>query len=100
MASEAYRDYGIIVLWWDESEGGDTAEFTLPFIVISKDAHENVGGKPFASTIEYSHSSFLRTMQQIFDVDPDDGFPWLGEAAIAQDLAALFKHGTVKEHLQ
>jgi len=39
-------------------------------------------------------------MQEIFDVDPDDGFPWLGEAAIAQDLTALFKPGTLKKHLQ
>jgi phosphatidylinositol-3-phosphatase len=97
MASEAYRDHGIIVLWWDESEGGDTADFTLPFIVISKDVQEN-GGKPFASAIGYSHSSFLRTMQELFDVDPDGGFPWLGDAAAAQDLAALFKHGTLKQH--
>jgi hypothetical protein len=96
MASDAYRDHGIIVLWWDESEGGDTSDFTLPFIVISKDAQENVGGKPFASSVEYSHSSFLRTLQEIFDVDPGDGFPWLGGASIAHDLSALFKHGTLK----
>ena len=96
MASKAYKDHGIIVLWWDESEGGDTAVFTLPFIVISKDVHENVGGTPFASSVEYSHSSFLRTMQEIFDVDPDDGFPWLGGAVNAHDLSALFKPGTLK----
>jgi len=83
-------------LWWDESEGGDTSASTLPFIVISKDAQESAGGKPFASSVEYSHSSFLRTMQVIFDVDPDDGFPWLGEAVIAHDLSALFKPGTLK----
>jgi hypothetical protein len=23
MASDAYQDHGLIVLWWDESEGGD-----------------------------------------------------------------------------
>jgi phosphatidylinositol-3-phosphatase len=95
MASKAYKDHGIIVLWWDESEGGDTSAFTLPFIVISNDVHENVGGKPFASGAEYSHSSFLRTMQVLFDVDPDDGFPWLGGAVIAHDLSALFKPGTL-----
>ena len=96
MASDAYKDHGIIVLWWDETEGGDTAAFRLPFIVISKDAHENVGGKPFASSVEYSHSSFLRTMQEIFHVDPDAGLPWLGGAAIANDLAALFKPGAIE----
>jgi hypothetical protein len=96
MASDAYQDHGIIVLWWDESEGGDSSQFKLPFLIISKDAHDNVGGKPFASDIEYSHSSFLRTMQEFFNVDPDHGFPWLGQAAAASDLAALFKPGTIK----
>ncbi len=96
MASPAYQRHGIIVLWWDESEGGDTADFTLPFIVISKDVHENVGGKPFASAVEYSHSSTLRSLQKIFDVDPDDGYPWLGAAATANDLSALFKHGVIR----
>ena len=70
--------------------------FTLPFIVISRDAHENVAGLPFASHVEYSHSSTLRTMQEIFDVDPSAGYPWLGAAATASDLSALFKPGTVK----
>jgi len=96
MASNAYQDHGIIVLWWDESEGGDTPDFNLPFIVISPDAHDNVHGVPFASSVEYSHSSTLRTLQQIFDVDPDDGYPWLGGAATATDLSALFKPGTIK----
>jgi hypothetical protein len=49
MASDAYKDHGVIVLWWDESEGGDTPAFTLPFIIISRDAHENVKGLPLAS---------------------------------------------------
>lgn len=63
-------------LWWDESEGGDAPDFTLPFIVISRDAHENVKGRPYASAIEFSHSS--------------------GAAATADDLSALFKPGTLK----
>ena len=96
MASDAYQDGGVIVLWWDESEGGDTPQFTLPFIIISKNAHANVGGRPYASNIEYSHSSFVRTMQEIFDVDPWSGYPWLGEAALANDLSALFKPGAIK----
>ena len=97
MASQAYKRGAAILLWWDESEGGDTANFTLPFIVISKNAHKNVGGKPFASSVELSHSSFLRTMQEIFDVDPDDGFPFLGAAATATDLSSLFRPGTIRQ---
>jgi hypothetical protein len=96
MASEAYKDHGVIVLWWDESEGGDTPAFTLPFIIISKDAHPNVEGLPYSSATEYSHSSTLRTMQEIFDVDVRAGYPWLGEAATATDLSALFKPGALK----
>ncbi len=96
MASRAYQDHGAILLWWDESEGGDTPDHTLPFIVISKDAHPNVDGRAFASAVEYSHSSTLRTMQEIFRVDPDARFPWLGAAANAEDLKALFKPGVIK----
>ena len=96
MASDAYKHHGVIVLWWDESEGGDTPSFTLPFIVVSKDARANAAGLPFASDVEYSHSSFLRTMQEIFHVDPRGGFPFLGAAATANDLSALFKPGAIE----
>jgi hypothetical protein len=98
MASNAYQDGAVIVLWWDESEGGDTPDFTLPFIIISKNAHKNVGGLPYASSVSFSHSSFLRTMQEIFDVDPDEGYPLLGNAVSANDLSALFKPGVIKNH--
>jgi hypothetical protein len=96
MSSRAYRDGAAILLWWDESEGGDTAEFKIPFIVISKRAHENKGGLPFASAVEYSHSSFLRTMQEIFDVDVENGFPLLGMAAVANDLREMFAPGAIR----
>jgi len=95
MASNAYKRHGIILLWWDESEGGDSPAFTLPFIVVSQDAHENVNGRAFASDIELSHSSTLRTMQELFNVDPSHGYPWLGAAATASDLSALFKQGAI-----
>jgi hypothetical protein len=95
MASDAYKDHGMIVLWWDESEGGDTPDHTLPFIVISKDVQPNVNGVPFASPTELSHSSTLRTMQEIFHVDPRTGYPWLGGAATADDLSELFRPGVI-----
>jgi hypothetical protein len=97
MASDAYQDHGLIVLWWDESEGGDDPGRTLPFIIISKDAHRNVSGMPYSNTIQYSHSSFLRTMQEIFDVDPSrHGYTWLGGAATATDLSDLFQPGAIR----
>jgi hypothetical protein len=99
IASAAYQNHGLIVLWWDESEkdgvSGDNADdfsHTLPFIVISKDAHKNVGGTPYGSPVFVSHSSFLRTMQEIFGVGP-----LLGDAAMATDLADLFKPGHLHE---
>jgi hypothetical protein len=96
MASDAYKNHGVIVLWWDESEGGDTPSQTLPFIIISRDARENAGGKPYSNTVAYSHSSFLRTMQEIFRVDPGRGYPWLGDAMNANDLSDLFRKGAIK----
>lgn len=93
MSSDAYQDHGLIVLWWDESEGGDDPSRTLPFIIISKDVHTNVNGMPYSNTIQYSHSSFLRTMQEIFGVDPGHGYNWLGGAATATDLSNLFEPG-------
>jgi hypothetical protein len=99
MASQAYQDHGVIVLWWDEAEkdgaAGDNADdfnHTLPFVVISKDAHKNVDGKPYGSAVFYTHSSFLRTMQEIFGVGP-----LLGDAANATDLSDLFKPGNLHE---
>jgi hypothetical protein len=96
MASKAYKDGGVIVLWWDESEGGDTPAETLPFLIISKDAHENMNGKPYANTIKYTHSSFLRTMQEIFGVVPSKGYSWLGDAINATDLSDLFRPGVIE----
>jgi hypothetical protein len=96
MASDAYQDHGIIVLWWDESEGGDDSSRTLPFIIISKDVHKNESGVPYSNTIQYSHSSFVRTMQEVFDVDPRHGYPWLGDANNATDLSDLFRRGTIR----
>jgi phosphatidylinositol-3-phosphatase len=95
MTSDAYQDHGLIVLWWDESEGGDDPSRTLPFIIISGDAHKNVNGMPYSNTIQYSHSSFLRTMQEIFNVDPPR-YPWLGGAITATDLSDLFNPGAIK----
>jgi hypothetical protein len=98
MGSEAYKNNGVIILWWDESEKvsgdvtGDDFAHTLPFIVISKNAHSNVDGKPYASHVNMSHSSFLREMQTIFGVSP-----FLGDAANVNDLSDLFKPGNLHE---
>jgi phosphatidylinositol-3-phosphatase len=73
MSSTAYKDGGVIVLWWDETESdgesGDNPDdfnHTLGEIVISDIAHPSENGLPYASPIDYTHSSDLRTMQEIF----------------------------------
>jgi hypothetical protein len=77
LASPAYQNNGVILITWDESEGGD---FPIGMIVLSPLA------KPgYSNTIAYNHSSTLRTLQEIFGVTP-----LLGGAATATDLSDLF----------
>src|SRR6202008_2977144 len=97
MASEAYKNHGVIVIWFDESESDgvqndleDDFNHPVPEIVISDRAHKNVGGKPYASSVNFTHSSDLRTWQNIFHVGP-----YLGDAANATDLSDLFQPGAV-----
>jgi hypothetical protein len=103
MSSRAYQDGGVIILWWDESEAdgepGDNADdfdHTVGEIVVSNLAHPNVDGLPYAGSIDYSHSSDLRTMQNIFHVKATGGSsPYLGDAANATDLSDLFAPGII-----
>jgi hypothetical protein len=87
----------VIIIWWDESESdgvaGDNADdfnHTMPEIIISSRAHRNVNGLPYASPLAYTHSSDLRTVQEIFHVGP-----FLGDAAKAIDLSDLFDPGSI-----
>jgi len=97
MGSDAYKNHGAIIIWFDESESdgvaGDNADdfnHTIGEIVISSRAHKNVSGVPYASPLKYTHSSDLRTMQEIFHVAP-----LLGDAVNATDLSDLFDAGAV-----
>ena len=90
MASQAYKNNGVIVIWYDESEGGNTTSFTLPEIVISPLAK----GNAYQSTLTYTHSSDLKSMQELFGVTaPGGGF--LGDANTpgTNDLSDLFVPG-------
>ena len=97
MASDAYKNHGAIIIWFDESESdgvpndnADDFNHTVGEIVISSRAHKNVNGVPYASPLNYTHSSDLRTMQEIFHVGP-----FLGDAVNALDLSDLFDAGAV-----
>jgi phosphatidylinositol-3-phosphatase len=97
MASKAYKENGVIIIWFDESESDgitgdnpDAFNHTVPEIIISKHAHKNENGIPYASTVNFSHSSDLKTMEEIFHLDP-----LVGDAANATDLSDLFQPGAI-----
>jgi hypothetical protein len=93
MASKAYNENGAIIIWWDETEFGDDSSRTIGEIVICKHAHHNVNGVPYASPVNMTHSSDLRTMQEIFHL----ALPFLGDANTQgrNDLSDLFQPGAV-----
>ena len=92
MASQAYQNNGAIVIWFDETEGGDSSAYKLAEIVISKLAK----GNAYDSTLNYTHSSDLKTLQELYGVSaPGGGF--LGDANTpgTNDLSDLFVPGAI-----
>lgn len=78
LASSAYQQGGAIFITWDESEDDDQP---IGMIVLSPMAK----GGGYTNSIHYTHSSTLRTIQEIFNITP-----LLGDAANATDLSDLF----------
>jgi hypothetical protein len=78
LASQAYANNGALFITWDEGEGDDGP---IGMIVLSPQAK----GGGYANSVHYTHSSTLRTFQEIFGVGP-----LLGDAANATDLRDLF----------
>jgi hypothetical protein len=76
----AYKKGGVLFITWDEGEGGDGP---IGMIVLSPDAR----GHGYANTIHYTHSSTLKTIEEIFGLHP-----LLGDAGAAHtnDLRKLF----------
>ena len=100
MASPAYQNNGVIIIWWDESEGGDDTSRTLPEFVISPLAK----GNAYASSLVMSHSSDLKTMEEIFGlpyvnnpIPPSEtnNFGGYNNVAIVNDLSDLFVPGAI-----
>ena len=81
--SQAYQNGGVIIITWDEGEGGDGP---IGMIVLSASAK----GGGYNNSIHYTHSSTLRTIQEIYNVRP-----FLGDAANAADLSDLFVAGAI-----
>jgi len=76
--STAYRSGGAIFLVWDEAERGDGP---IPLILLSPFAK----GSHYSNRLYYTHSSLLRTVQEIFGV-----YPLIRAAAYQRDLGDLF----------
>jgi hypothetical protein len=79
MASRAYQDGGMIVIAFDEAWLFDGP---IPFIVLSPLAK----GGGYHNNVAYNHGSLVRTLQDIFQVQP-----YLRKAATAPDLSDLFR---------
>ncbi len=78
MGSKAYQQGGAIFIVWDESEHGDNP---IGMILLSPFAK----GGGYTNSIHYTHSSTLRTIEEIFNITP-----LLGDSANATDLSDLF----------
>ena len=100
MASPAYQNNGVIIIWWDETEGGDDASRAIPEIVISPLAK----GNAYASSVVFSHSSDLKTMEEIFGLSKvnnpipaseTNNFGGFNNVATVNDLSDLFVPGAI-----
>lgn len=97
MASKAYQDHGVIIIWTDETEDGDDTNHTLPEIIISPLAK----GNAYASSVVYSHASDLKTMDEIFGLAfQTNAIPFwdvnafgrgYNQVATANDLSDMFR---------
>jgi hypothetical protein len=85
-SSQAYKNNGAIIIWWDETEGGDDPAHTLEEIVISPLAK----GNAYTNNVLYTHSSDLLTMEELFGVGQ-----CLGGSCEATDLSDLFIPGAI-----
>jgi hypothetical protein len=79
LASSAYKNNGALFITWDEAATGDGP---IGMIVLSPLAK----GGGYNNAIHYTHSSTVRSVQEIFRVQP----PFLRDAANATDLSDLF----------
>ncbi len=76
--STAYRSGGALFIVWDEAAKADGP---IPLILLSPFAK----GNHYSNSLYYTHSSLLRTLQEIFGV-----YPLIRDAANRRDLGDLF----------
>jgi hypothetical protein len=100
MASLAYQNNGVIVIWWDETEGGDDTARTIPEIIISKLAK----GNAYASSLPMNHSSDIKTWSKVFGLPlinnaipagETNNYGGYNNVATVNDLSDLFVPGAI-----
>jgi hypothetical protein len=81
LASNAYKNDGALFVLWDEGDVSTqgASDGPLPFLVLSPRAKKN-----YRNSIAYTHSSTLRTLEEIA------GVPLLRDANNATNLADFF----------
>jgi hypothetical protein len=78
--SAAYKNGGALLITWDEGENG--SDGPIGMIVLSPAAR----GHGYSNTIYYTHSSTLRTMEEIFGVSPWLGMPRMPPTCVTSSL--------------
>ncbi len=88
LESRAYLGGGAVFLTWDE--GTDDSDGPIGMIVLS----QFVKRAGYHNAVYYTHSSLLKTVQEIFKVTP-----LLGDAGNPQtsDLSDLFRPGAIRQ---
>jgi alpha-D-xyloside xylohydrolase len=82
--SSAYQNNGLLLITWDEGENG--VDGPIGMIALSPLAK----GGGYHSSLRYTHSATLRTLEKIFGRTP-----LLGGAATGPDLSDLFVNGAI-----
>jgi phosphatidylinositol-3-phosphatase len=88
LESDEYKEGGALFIIWDEAEDdGQFSDGPIGMFLLSPFA-KGGGKKPYSNSIHYDHSSTLKTLQEIFGVEP-----LLGAAADpkTKDLSDFFK---------
>jgi len=85
LSSSAYTNNGAVFITWDEGVGNDG-----PIGLIALSPLARGGG--YSNNIHYTHSSLLRSLQQIFHVGP-----LLNDATNATNLSDLFRPLMVRD---
>lgn len=85
LGSQSYKEAGVLFITWDEGAdaAGNDSDGPIGMIALSPFAKVN-----YSNSIHYTHSSILKTLQEIFGVLPN-----LRDAANTTDLSDFFVSG-------